>query len=61
MSGRRTLSTDEKAEIIRTVGSKMREQDPGSRVSVFVRDETDEEGQPIVLVRCATFTEGPRA
>jgi hypothetical protein len=60
MSGCRTLSTDEKAEIIRRVGVEAREKDPSSRISVFVRDETDEEGRPIVMVRSATFAPGPR-
>lgn len=60
MSGYRTLSTDEKAEIIRRVGEEARQENPGARISVFVRDETDEEGRPIVMVRGATFTSGPR-
>jgi hypothetical protein len=60
MSGIRTLSVEEKAEIIRRVGSEARAQDPSSRVSVFVRDETDEEGRPIVMVRSSTFAAGPR-
>lgn len=60
MSGIRTLSTDEKAEIIRRVGTEARQENPSARVSVFVRDETDEEGRPIVMVRSSTFASGPR-
>lgn len=60
MSGIRTLTVDEKAEIIRRVGIEAREEDPASRISVFVRDETDENGQPIVIIRNSTFGPGRR-
>lgn len=61
MSGKRILTVDEKAEIIRRVGTEARQEDPASRISVFVRDETDDEGRPIVIVRNSTFATGPRA